>query len=207
MTMDKAYLIKLTSAVYRATELFPKQDPLINCIKTKGLEILSNSVLIFVENNFLSKKEKQRLTEQIINDITAIKMFFELAENQGWLASVGLAIFNKEYDNLLETAKIEREKAFSLPRPVNKKMFSESENQNKEKERDDLKKKTLKKPRHRKIIQILEKKDSAQIRDFKAVLPEVSKRTLRRDMDYLLNLGFVERKGDKNNTLYKIKSN
>jgi len=36
-------------------------------------------------------------------------------------------------------------------------------------------------------------------------LPNVSKRTLRRDFEFLLKQGIVERIGERNETFYKIK--
>jgi len=61
------------------------------------------------------------------------------------------------------------------------------------------------KDRHKKIVQLLRQKASAQIRDFNKILPEVTKRTLRRDLDFLLQNGLVARMGDKSKTEYKIK--
>jgi len=60
--------------------------------------------------------------------------------------------------------------------------------------------------RQKEILRMLEKRDSAQVGDFKEAFSNVSKRTLRRDFRYLTEKGFIERKGEKNNTFYKIKS-
>jgi len=64
---------------------------------------------------------------------------------------------------------------------------------------------SLKKDRHRKILEILKERGTAQVKNLKEVFPELSKRTLRRDFEYLLNQGLVERIGDKSKTLYKLK--
>ena len=59
--------------------------------------------------------------------------------------------------------------------------------------------------RKNKILEILKEKEKAQVKDFKEFFPEVSKRTLRRDFRYLTNKGFIERKGEKNDTFYQLK--
>jgi len=59
--------------------------------------------------------------------------------------------------------------------------------------------------RKEKILEILEKNGRAQVWEVKEILPEVSKRTLRRDFNYLLKKGLVERIGERNNTFYQLK--
>ncbi len=59
--------------------------------------------------------------------------------------------------------------------------------------------------RQKKILDILKEKGSAQVKDFKEVFPNVSKRTLRRDFRNLMGQGLVERVGEKNNTFYQLK--
>ncbi|MDD5145705.1 MAG: DeoR family transcriptional regulator [Candidatus Pacebacteria bacterium] len=60
--------------------------------------------------------------------------------------------------------------------------------------------------RKEKILQILKEKGRVQVWEVKKVLPEVSKRTLRRDFDFLLKQGTIERMGERNNTFYQIKT-
>jgi hypothetical protein len=59
--------------------------------------------------------------------------------------------------------------------------------------------------RQDKVLEILKEKGRAQVWEFKKVLPSVSKRTLRRDLEYLLSQGSVERIGDKSQTFYVLK--
>lgn len=60
--------------------------------------------------------------------------------------------------------------------------------------------------RQREILRLLQEKDKAQVGDFKEAFSNVSKRTLRRDFRYLTEKGFIERKGERNNTFYEIKN-
>jgi len=59
--------------------------------------------------------------------------------------------------------------------------------------------------RQDKVLEVLKEKGRAQVWEFKKVLPNVSKRTLRRDLEHLLSQGSVERIGDKSQTFYVLK--
>jgi len=58
--------------------------------------------------------------------------------------------------------------------------------------------------RKSKILEVLGKLGRAQVGDLKNVFPDISKRTLRRDFNYLIDAGLVERKGEKNDTYYQL---
>jgi hypothetical protein len=61
--------------------------------------------------------------------------------------------------------------------------------------------------RQGKILEILEKKEKAQVSDFMKELPNITKRTVRRDLDDLLKRGKVIRAGEWNQVSYKIGHN
>jgi hypothetical protein len=58
--------------------------------------------------------------------------------------------------------------------------------------------------RQQKILEILKEKGKAQVKDFKEVFPETSKRTLRRDFRRLMDQNLVERIGERNDTFYQF---
>ena len=59
-------------------------------------------------------------------------------------------------------------------------------------------------PRQKKILQILEEKGKAQVSDLKIVLADVTKRTIRRDLDELLKNEEVIRVGEWNQVFYEL---
>ena len=59
--------------------------------------------------------------------------------------------------------------------------------------------------RQRKIIEFLIKNERAQVMDLQKILPDITKRTIRRDLDELLEAGKIIRSGDFNQVFYKIK--
>lgn len=60
--------------------------------------------------------------------------------------------------------------------------------------------------RQEKILEILKERKKLQIWQLKEYFPEVSKRTLRRDLVKLVQAGFVLRTGEVSNTFYQVKN-
>ncbi len=193
--MDKDYFIKLTLAVYRVTELFPEKEPLKLGIRERANQILADSVLFFSKNPVnLAKQEKKELSEQILGNIKILEGFFEIAENQDWVEKANFFVLKKEYSKIGEELKglIFERKEEKSEKQVQKKSF------------DLFSLDNLRNERSKKILEILQERKTGQVRDFTSVFPEVSKRTLRRDFEYLLAKGLVERLGDANMTLYRL---
>ena len=59
--------------------------------------------------------------------------------------------------------------------------------------------------RQKKILDFLTKNQKAQVMDLQTILPDITKRTIRRDLDELLESGKVVREGDFNQVFYQIK--
>lgn len=171
--MDKDYLIKLTLAVYKVTDIFPKQEPLKFLIREKANQILADSIL----------KEK---IEKIRKDTEIINSYLEIAEKQDWVDELNFLVLKREYAKIKEGLK--GKKVVSNPKdpkPSNPHgILSE---------------------RCRKILEILRQKEKAQVWEFKKIFPEVTKRTLRRDFEFLLKQGLIDRAGENNNIYYKIR--
>ncbi len=184
-----SHIIKLTVVLYKVSDFFPVKEPLKFLVRKKADEILAG--LILLENN-------KELASQIVCDIEAIKAYFQVAETQGWVKEENFAVLGKEYNEIEESIKpflISQGK-----KPVAAKDSEPQSNRFKQNGSNwDLGKK-----RCGEIIEILKQRKTAQVKDLKDVFPTVSKRTLRRDFEYLLEKGVVERVGDNNNTLYQL---
>ena len=59
--------------------------------------------------------------------------------------------------------------------------------------------------RQKRIVEYLNQNEKAQVMDLLKVLPSITKRTIRRDLDELLKLEVVARFGEFNQVFYKIK--
>ena len=96
--MTKDFYIKLTLAVYRVTELFPKNETLKHDIRNLANEVLANLII----NNL---KDCSR-------NIKALKDLFSLVKEQNWVDSRNFFVLHREYD------KIER--SINTGKPVEK---------------------------------------------------------------------------------------
>ena len=146
-------------------------------------------------------------------DFEVLDNFFEVALVQNWVSPSDILAIKKGYDNLREILKKYKPE--------------------KEKKKDNLdvgeEDKSSSSPfaaarvvevypketpiplshnldRQEKILEFLKENGRAQVWQIKRVLPEVTKRTLRRDFEHLLEQGLIERMGEKNDTFYQIKN-
>jgi DNA-binding transcriptional ArsR family regulator len=175
--MDKNKVIELTTKIYKQTLLFPKKEPLRYKLREIADEILAKVI----------RKESKSEVEK---DLEVIRAYFELIKWQNWVSYFDILKIKEGYEELGRDLSIE-----DLMPVVEEKKIEKIEKKEEDADIDDRKKK---------IISILRERESAQVGDIKKILPEISKRTLRRDFDALIKKGLVERIGESNNTFYKL---
>ena len=177
--------IQLSSAVYRSLDFFPEGEPLKNRAKDKVLAITEGLVYL----------QKNKDSGQLLEDIEILLNYLKLAKSFGWIDSINFLIVSKEYENIrsqINVASPEKDK--SAEKTVD----------------HQLPKKQPKAPefliseRQKRILQILREKGQAQVSDFKTVLADVTKRTIRRDLDELLRNKEIIRVGEWNQVFYQI---
>lgn len=193
--MDKNFVIQLTSNLYRVTLLFPKKEPFRLKMRELATEILEDSVKL------KSSNPSTKIIPEILEHIEVLDNFFEVARNQNWTSPQDVLKLKQEYSML----RGELEKVLS-----SQKLPEERLNEIREKEsgfRAGDRRFTSKiSTRQQKILEILKEKKRSQVKDLKNIFPEMSKRTLRRDFEKLLNQGLVERIGEKQDTFYLLKA-
>ncbi len=142
----------------------------------------------FPESDPIKNRAKDRalsiLEKPTPEDIDALLGYLWIAKNQGWLSSVNYLIVANEYEKI-------RTQMASLPvlrnTEANKGLVSNSFNK-----------------RQTKILEFLDNNEKAQVMDLQKMLPSVTKRTIRRDLDELLKSGRVARFGEFNQIFYRI---
>ena len=184
--MNKNDIIELTLKLYKLTLLFPKKEPLRYKIREKGDKILENFINWEVLYNPASPVRRDDfLIFEIKKDLEVIKSYFELAKWQNWVSYFDILEIQEKYD------KIKKHLSEYVENP-------KLEQGNKI---DSIKGLDSRKER---ILQILKQKEKIQVWELNKILPDVSKRTLRRDFERLLKQGLVQRLGQGNNTFYKL---
>lgn len=192
---------KLTNAVYKVLEFFPESDPLKNRAKDKALAIMDNLVVIG-DNSGWASFQKDKIKTQVLEDIEILLGYLWIGKAQGWMNSSNYLIISNEYDKLkkeLGPAMIELTQRLPLPDKHIPKIEPVKEVQ-------PVPTPTLNlSERQKKILEFLAKNEKAQVMDLQNVLPNITKRTIRRDLDELLVAGKIMRLGDFNQVFYKIR--
>lgn len=213
-------IIKTTNATYKLLDFFPDSDPLKNKAKEKVLAIMENLTLISDTKGWISLK-KEKAAAELLDDIDVLEAYLKLAKYQGWIGNINFLIITKEY-NLIRS-KINPPKG-AIKRNLETTLdFERNENLERYKKQNDL---VLDETvvlggelthnnnhslsdhyseRQKKILQILEKVEKAQVSDIIRDLPNVTKRTIRRDLDDLLKRDKIVRIGEWNQVFYKNK--
>ena len=212
--------VKLTNTVYKILEFFPESDPLKNRAKDKALTIMEHLILLNETSGWASfQKEKNKA--QLLEDIDVLLGYLWIGKSQGWLNSVNCLIIANEYEKIRKeiapiimpiiepTQKlpgIDLYPTIKTEEKVEEKNIQELIDDKKE----DFSSQDVKEgygeitARQEKIIEFLSKNEKAQVMDLQTILPDITKRTIRRDLDELLQLGKIVRLGDFNQVFYKI---
>ena len=91
-------IAKLTSAVYKVTDLFPEKEPLKLVIRREGLDVLFSCTVLLSKPN-LSQKEK--FIKKAIVSAKTLVHYFNLAELQNWADPRNFSILKAEYSELI----------------------------------------------------------------------------------------------------------
>jgi len=210
--MEKKQIIDLTNKVYRLTLLFPKKEPLRYKIREIANDILTFSInwesLNSLNPGKYASNLKERKKETIFNleeSLDVIHNYFEISKWQNWINYFEILEIQEEYDKIKkelyeEIKKIEiEEKTNEIQNIPKNNLIEEKDIQT---DNNFIEKET----RKEKIIKILKKVEKIQVGEINKLFPDVSKRTIRRDFQKMLNQGIIERIGEKNTTYYRLKN-
>lgn len=208
--MNKQDIIELTNKVYKLTLLFPKKEPLRYRIREISNRILENSINL--ENLNQPVQQDSFLIFETEKNLEIITSYFEVAKWQNWVSYFDILEIKENYDkiksDLLELKSVENhepEQALNQSKlGSGQAQFMAGPELKKNKSKKPIQNKGLDK-RKEKILEILKEKEKIQVWELNKLLPEVSKRTLRRDFEQLLKQGLVQRIGERNNTFYKLR--
>ncbi|MEA3293173.1 MAG: DeoR family transcriptional regulator [Patescibacteria group bacterium] len=178
--MDNNYFLKLCSAVYRITELFPKSEPLKFQIREMANKILAD--LIYSSPNYFARKQT------LLKNIEILKYYFNISEAQNWVNSRNFLILSKEYDTI---------KQFLNKQKIDK--------QSKEKPSNTFNSLTNLSFRQKEIMKILNKEKRLRLVEIQKFFPKINKRTIRRDLSSLFSQKLISRYDKGKMRFYKLK--
>lgn len=217
MINDK--FVKLTNAVYKVLEFFPESDPLKNRAKDKALVIMEHLVSINETKRLPAGRQgwvtladtflEEKIKAQLLEDIDILLGYLWVGKSQGWLNSINCLIIANEYEKIKSEIKPIVELVPTItPEPTSEKVILGPE---------VWEPKTSPSPvlnntevvgetgRQKQILEYLGKNEKAQVMDLRAIFPNITKRTIRRDLDGLLEAGKITRLGEFNQVFYKIR--
>lgn len=194
--MTRDFFISLCLATHRVGNLLNAQVG--TPIKFGANAVLSR--LILVLEGSLSPSQKKAFAEDVLKELQSLEKHFELAKMQGNINPANFSILEGEYAKVRQFAQ-----GFLSEREQGEGKLKETERRLKEAE-GKLKEGDGKSLRARKILGLLDAKGKAQVWELQKVLPQVTKRTLRRDLDTLVKEGTLERKGQWNTVFYQVKT-
>ena len=189
--MTKENLIQLTSNLYRLTLLFPKKEPLRYKMRELADEILAN---------------------QTEKDLEILDSFFEVAKAQNWVSPQEILNLQQEYSKLKdELGKLTQVRPVSGVTPV-RPVFTDQyvDVRRQHPSTSDGQGRTLvssMNERQEKILAFLKENGRVQVWQVKQIFPEITKRTLRRDFEFLVKQGKIGRIGERNETFYQLPTN
>lgn len=90
-------ITKLTSAVYKITDLFPEKEPLRFVVRRESLDVLSSYIVLVSKSAF---EQREKSARKAIASLRSLINYFDLAELQNWINPRNFSILKKEYSNL-----------------------------------------------------------------------------------------------------------
>lgn len=188
--MNKEYLIQLVNNLYKLTLLFPKKEPLRYKMRETADDILAGFISFDFDKS--SQYKTLRTAEEINQNLEVLNGFFEVAKGADWVSQQEILNLQVEYSKLNEALNSFKKPIQIIEKPEVAVVATESVF----KPANNL--------RQLKILEVLRERNKIQVWEVKQIFPDVSKRTLRRDFEQMLNQGLIMRMGEKNQTFYQI---
>ncbi len=174
--MNREQIINLSFAVYKVTDVFPKEEPLRGDIRGQVNNILGN--LIVFQSSRRSNAEDIYLAKETAKNIENLKECFDSAVAKSLTKPSNFLVLQREYDKIYSELKSYFEEKKANPKEISQ--------------------------RQKEILAIIEEKKRVQLKEIQNYFSKVSKRTIQRDVVFLKNKGLIKLRGDFSNTFYEL---
>ena len=205
--MNRDFFIKVTVATHKVAGVLPAGDLQDRMIGSSN-SLLADLILSSESN--MDPEEKRLLVIRALKELGALLACFYEAKERNLAFSANFLVLERAYGKvrgiLEKIAQVEEVKPFpELSRAFSSKKEATSESLPAMAPVSSGATLGELSSRQQKILDLLTSKGKAQVWELQKLLPEVTKRTLRRDLDDLLKRNLIERAGEWNAIFYKIK--
>ncbi len=193
--MDRDFFIKVTFAAHKVAGILPAGDLRDRMVRS------SNSLLAeLILSSGMDAEEKRVLAVKALRELGVLLACFYEAKEKKLVAGANFLVLEKAYGKirgiLEEMARAQED---AEPLPMVKPESVPTVSFTKEAAPGELS------SRQQKILDLIKGKGRAQVWELQKLLSEVTKRTLRRDLDDLLRRNLIERAGEWNAIFYRIR--
>lgn len=193
-------LLSFVFALYRVTNKIPREEALHRKLREEALLAVAKSEYFF-------RSARDADYQRLSSSIRTLLNYLNIAGRQNWVDGQNFIVLQKA---LLSFHHSVRNIKVSVPKKEEKKLKPISS--------IAVKKVVLAKPqrrvkaksqikisdRQKKIVQHLNQNGSVQVGDLSSIFPQLSKRTIRRDLESLVKDSLVKRGGKTNGTTYQL---
>lgn len=195
----KNYLLKLTLAVYRVTDKFPEKEPLKYSIR----EVAGRIFTFAVTSNGCNRQNLEC-------DLELLKSYFLIAKTQNWVSERNFLVLEREYDKIAEAFSVSTiasgpQKSKKREKGIAEDLLELNSNRSKPgRVKRNLQNTILLSPpeRKQKIANIIKERERIAFAELVASFPEISRRTLIRDLQNLLKEETIKKQGNGRGVIY-----
>ncbi|OGZ61326.1 MAG: hypothetical protein A2932_00025 [Candidatus Spechtbacteria bacterium RIFCSPLOWO2_01_FULL_46_10] len=186
-------LLSLILAVYRVTDNMPHHEPLRYKLREECLNAVIGA------EYFISDKDQRKFAVSL----NSLLRLFHIAQQQSWeFSEVNFIVLKREFSRFQKELYVEeRVTAQEEEKPIKNSLSKKNERKDSAHIQKQAKSPALS-IREQKLLEYIEKRDSAQVGDLQPIFPKLSKRTIRRDLEKIVKTGRINRKGKTNGTIY-----
>lgn len=211
--MTEENIIKLTNALYKVTDLFPKEEPLKFAIRKEGLDVLFFSNVVKGKSVSVPGREKGEHLDKVLAKIELIKTYFNIAKEQEWVSERNFMILEREYDSLKDSLSLEvlrvkevkkqpvMEMKPAVPVPVAAKEERRAEPEKREVKHINYEELSSIQLR---VLEILQSKGHLKANQISEFFPEMNPRTIRRELKGLKDSKIINSNGGGKMTVYGV---
>ena len=202
--MDRNFFIRLAFAAHRVADALQDAEQIKMEIKNAADSVLAGLVLLSDKDN-VPKDKKKFLIPKILRNIESLTTSLDRAKQEGRVNPENFSVLEAEYGKIQYMLQIFEEVEET---PAQSRRAEPAKTKGPIKQEAGMP--AAQEPRsiterQRRILEFLKTKREAQVWELQKVLPQVTKRTLRRDLDDLLEMNVIERKGEWNAVFYELK--